>query len=231
MRSVKIKKTACSKKCKSFVVRQIIQYVSSSSHGVREAILFFIACALIVIFGSLDDHEAISLYLEKLQTLSDHKISIEQKLMVSDFYCANRVRHPTKALRHATRKNFNSKKKKLKTEWELEYKLKWPKIFSYSQMQISKAIVSENKDYEAHHIVPINAGGVNVWWNISPLTSENHGYLHKSIEEKACFSHDLVQQKILRLLLRIKCLLFSLYKKISPNNRLIIRQDSYVGQP
>ena len=72
-------------------------------------------------------------------------------------------------------------------------------------------MIVKESPYEAHHIVPINAGGINQWWNITPLSSKNHKLLHESIEEKACFSHDFIHQKVMRFILRIQMLFNSIF--------------------
>jgi hypothetical protein len=59
-------------------------------------------------------------------------------------------------------------------------------------------------EFEAHHVIPIHAGGINESRNISPLTSQNHYLLHESLEEKACFSHDFIRRIIIRFILKIQ---------------------------
>lgn len=170
-------------------------------------ILFIIS----VFTFSIDDQDAIIMYLNKLQEFSDHKISKDQKLWVQNFYLKNTSRHPLQEARHSVRKEFNSKKHKLKLEWEVRHKLKWPqvKITKKRNSKTFENITSVKSsavilDYEAHHIIPINAGGINIWCNISPLTNKNHHLLHESMEEKACFSHDWLHRKFLRFILKLQ---------------------------
>lgn len=74
--------------------------------------------------------------------------------------------------------------------------------------------VIKEVSYEAHHIIPINAGGINIWWNITPLSPRNHAILHGSIEEKACFSHDFINKAFMRFLLRLQDMFLSIFENI-----------------
>jgi hypothetical protein len=71
---------------------------------------------------------------------------------------------------------FNSRKHKLEHDWNAHHSLQWP--------------TEKSRRCQAHHIVPICAGGLNQWWNLSPMTNENHKKLHASTEEHACFSRN-----------------------------------------
>ncbi len=165
----------------------------------------FVVFIISVFTFTVNDQEAIVLYLNKLQSLSDHKIQKEQKSLVTNFYLNNRNRDPLKEERHKIRAEFNKQKSKLKLKWETQYKLKWP------QVKFTKKTNIAISDYEAHHILPINAGGVNQYWNISPLTSKNHKLLHSSIEERSCFSHDFLHKKFMRFILRLQTIFFDYF--------------------
>lgn len=158
------------------------------------AVFFGIVFPLLVVFTGIDDKTAINLYINELQILSEHRIKREQKLRVTAFYCKNPDKKPSLKRRRKVRRKFESQKRKIKQEWEGKYSKKWPVMSSTIKTQA----------YEAHHIIPINAGGVNAWWNISPLHSKKHTILHESVEEKACFSHNIIQKKLMRFILRVK---------------------------
>ncbi len=165
------------------------------------------------LFLGIDDQEAINLYVQRLQTLSEHKIQIEQIIPLKKFYLRNKNRHPAKESRSQTRKEFNKRKKLLKREWQMRYNMVWPNLI------LTKKGRAKSFSFEAHHIIPINAGGVNRWWNITPLTPRNHKLLHSSKEEKACFSHDFLEQRYYRFILKIKLKLDDvLSKKITGRN-------------
>lgn len=177
----------------------IIKYFSASNHKIF--ILWLLATFfLAILYGGTSDYESMNLYLQKLQALSEHRLLKNQKSLVLNFYLHNQNRHPPKYLRHEIRNNFNKHKLYLKQKWSDKYKITWPNSLTVRN-RITKTVA-----LEAHHIIPINAGGINKWWNISPLKSANHKLLHNSIEEHACFSHNLFYQKCLRLVLKLKVL-------------------------
>ena len=174
---------------------------------IESMILLFFGI-LSCLFIGIDDQESIDLYIQKLQTLSEHKIFIEQTEPLKKFYLRNENRHPEKEHRHLVRKEFNKQKNSLKQEWETRYSMIWPTL------TLTKKGIAKKFSFEAHHIIPINAGGINQWWNITPLSPRNHKLLHSSMEEKACFSHDFFEQKYYRFILKIK----TIYQKNFENN-------------
>lgn len=176
---------------------------------IESTILLFFGI-LSCLFIGIDDRESIDLYIQKLQTLSEHKILIEQTTSLKNFYLKNYNRHPEKKHRHKIRKEFNQKKSILKKEWESKYRMIWPTLI------LTKKGIVKKFSFEAHHIVPINAGGINRWWNITPLSPRNHKLLHSSVEEKACFSHDFFEQKYYRFILKIRIVYQNGIKDIKP---------------
>ena len=160
-------------------------------------------------FFGIDDQAAINFYVLKLQNLSEHKLHTEQVVPLKIFYLQNNNRHPVKNSRHKVRKEFNRLKPSLKREWETRYRMVWPNLL------LTKKGIAKNFAFEAHHIIPINAGGINRWWNITPLSPKNHKLLHSSMEEKACFSHDFLEQKYCRLVLMIKLRFNDIFSKKS----------------
>ena len=163
-----------------------------------ESIVLLFFGVLSCLFIGIDDQESIDLYIQKLQTLSEHKILIEQTVPLKNFYLRNNNKHPEKEHRYQVRKEFNKQKNSLKQEWETRYSMIWPTL------TLTKKGIAKKFSFEAHHIIPINAGGINQWWNITPLSPQSHKLLHSSMEEKACFSHDFFEQKYYRFILKIK---------------------------
>ncbi|MBO7453990.1 MAG: HNH endonuclease [Alphaproteobacteria bacterium] len=185
------------------------------------SIFLMIFGAIICVFVGIDDGEAIDLYIQKLQSLSEHKIHVNQIMSIRNFYLHNNNRHPPKEHRHMTRHEFNKKKSELKQKWEAQYSMVWPKL------TITKKGTTKSFAFEAHHIIPINAGGVNHWWNITPLSPRGHKLLHSSTEEKACFSHNLLEQKYLRFVLKIEGLYKKNFKNYIPKSRFVPGQFSF----
>ncbi len=178
------------------------------------AIILVILGVISSFFLGIDDQEAIDLYVQKLQNLSEHKMKSEQIVPLKIFYLKNNNRHPIKDSRHNMRKEFEKQKSSLKKEWQTRYSMIWPTLV------LTKKGILKNFSFEAHHIVPINAGGINRWWNITPLSPRNHKILHSSMEEKACFSHDYWEQKYCRLVLKIKIKINNLFSKPITSQRI-----------
>ena len=182
----------------------ILRFLQRASFKTK---IIFIILAIIISFSGTNDKDSFELYIDKLQSMSIHKINNKQKNFLTTFYVQNDDKNPDQYHRHQTRKIFNQKRKLLKHEWEIEYLIKWPHIVS-----------EKTTTFEAHHIVPINAGGINMWWNISPLLPRNHKLIHDSIEEQACFSHNILKRQLLRFILRIKSLINPKFKKYTYQN-------------
>jgi hypothetical protein len=182
-------------------LKQIVFYFLRYNKKLTLTIIAILGILFVLIDG-VDDQKSIQLYLEKVQSLSEHRIDNKQKYLVTCYYLQNKNRHPNKEARHKIRNEFNSKKHKLKQEWCYKYKIKWPQEvnITYGNNTQKKAL----RDYEAHHLIPVNAGGINMVWNITPLSSKNHHLLHESLEEKACFSHDILHQRFMRFILQIE---------------------------
>jgi hypothetical protein len=183
-------------------IKNIIKLVLSFPRFKRKAVAVPTAFFIVVLsfFAGIDDRCAAQLYLQKLQSLSEYQIDNTQKYLVTDFYLHNKNRRPSSSRRHKTRAQFNSRKHKLKQEWSAHYSLQWPTEGSRPQ--------------QVHHIVPIYAGGVNQWWNLSPMTDENHKKLHASTEERACFSRNFIEQKTCRLILKFKEIYHEIIERI-----------------
>lgn len=203
-------------------------FLGTTTFNKCNALVFLGVLSAVVFFGGVDDEEAINMYIQELQTLSEHHIKRDQKRYVRRFYTSNKNRSPLRKERYEIRREFESKKRKLKSQWESRYSLKWPSLVkAQAQKEINRKtkcclqpIDSDNnvsvvreRAYEAHHIIPINAGGINSWWNITPLNPRNHAILHGSIEEKACFSHDFLHRTIMRFLLRLQSILQEIFGK------------------
>lgn len=88
------------------------------------------------------------------------------------------------------RKNFDTggKRRELIEEWERQVGISWPK---YTCKNCCRKNSNCNHHFlEAHHIVPLGYNGKNKWWNIFPLTKEEHtgrAGIHSSEEGQAWF--------------------------------------------
>jgi 5-methylcytosine-specific restriction endonuclease McrA len=141
-----------------------------------------------IFYNGIDDKASFNLYLRKLRNLSEYTLDSTQKYLVIHYYGQNYNKHPNKIRRNRVRAEFNTHKRQLQSKWSAHYAKPWP----------------SKKHFHMHHIVPINAGGPNAWWNVTPLSEDNHRELHASLEEHAAFSHNAMEKKSCRLLLKIR---------------------------
>lgn len=79
-------------------------------------------------------------------------------------------------------------KQQLIEEWESKTKLSWPTYECEDCCRTKKSCIYHY--FEAHHVIPLGYNGANEWWNIFPLTIEQHTGstgIHASEEAKAWF--------------------------------------------
>jgi 5-methylcytosine-specific restriction endonuclease McrA len=73
-------------------------------------------------------------------------------------------------------------------QWEINTGVSWPK---YNCKDCCRKKGScYHRYFEAHHVIPLGYNGANEWWNIFPLTIEQHTGstgIHASKEAKTCF--------------------------------------------
>lgn len=142
-------------------------------------------------FSEIDEAEAFAQYLNKLKLLltnfKDEKIvlSDEQVRRVTEFFKNNTNRIVFSSQIKVVRQEYNDQKLDLQKEWSEQCGVEWP----------------NSNVTTLHHIVPINSGGVNVWWNSIPMFIGDHKVLHSTPEEKACFSHKDFEKKCCRIFL------------------------------
>jgi len=70
------------------------------------------------------------------------------------------------------RKDFEKIKVKLRKEWEVNTGKKWPKY----EKAIGNKKIGDN--YDAHHLIQVDHGGPNTWWNIHPANIGEHSEIH-----------------------------------------------------
>lgn len=93
-------------------------------------------------------------------------------------------------LYHERRHAFDREgvKYKLIKEWESNTGASWPKYGCKACCRIKGSCYHHY--FEAHHVIPLGYNGTNAWWNIFPLTVEQHTGstgIHASEEAKAWF--------------------------------------------
>ncbi len=68
----------------------------------------------------------------------------------------------------SARKAFTKDRSKILSAWSKSTGKPWPISKTTLQTQKGKAISKAGQEYQPHHIVPLEYGGANAWWNIVP---------------------------------------------------------------
>lgn len=82
----------------------------------------------------------------------------------------------------------NGGRNSLITQWQQELGISWP-TYSCENCCRKNSNCNHNR-LEAHHVIPLGYNGKNEWWNIFPLTQQEHtgkNGIHSSEEAKAWF--------------------------------------------
>lgn len=87
---------------------------------------------------------------------------------------------PQETLKH--RKEFNSVKNKLISEWKNNTGQTWPRYTEVVYDKNGEIARNVGDYYDAHHIIENNYNGNHEWWNITPakFPDEHQGGLHRS---------------------------------------------------
>lgn len=76
---------------------------------------------------------------------------------------------------------FEQRRNGLIRQWEDEYKRPWP---TYPEAVPSPSGANKPRRelgdvYNGHHIIPLEQGGTNDWWNLIPLHVFDHADIHE----------------------------------------------------
>ena len=74
------------------------------------------------------------------------------------------------------RKSWKNNKDKLIKEWEQNTGQKWPK--HQIGEKVRGRIITTEQYYEGHHLIQLDHGGPNFWWNIHPMRDTDHIEVH-----------------------------------------------------
>ena len=66
------------------------------------------------------------------------------------------------------RKAFQDDRGKILSAWSKATGKPWPMTKTTLQTQKGKVVSKAGQEYQPHHIVPLEYGGANAWWNIVP---------------------------------------------------------------
>lgn len=108
-------------------------------------------------------------YFDDIEAQTGRQISTQQRGLVwKNLHSSPPQKISQQNLRNA-RDQFAIDKPRLIKQWEKEYGAKWPKE-------------PNGRNYDAHHIVELNVGGKNAWWNLTPAKNgvEHQGGIHRA---------------------------------------------------
>lgn len=132
-------------------------------------------------------------YLQDIETQTNRKISDEQRNLLINYISNSNIQNLPKSITDERRKEFNKKKKSLLTEWGNHYNTSWTK---YTENLISKTsgkiLRKVGNNYEAHHIIELDYGGENSWYNLHPATF----YEHQNIHRKGSIGNKLFSENV-----------------------------------
>ena len=107
-------------------------------------------------------------YLLDVEKMTDHDISELQRHKLMRYVNTNPPKKIQKKFRKQAKKKFTKIKYHLIREWEEHTGYVWPK-YPHDVITQSGIVVREKGSYyDAHHILEIQVGGPNHWWNIHP---------------------------------------------------------------
>jgi len=119
---------------------------------------------------TIEARQKMDLYIRDMEQLTKRKIHSEQKKLIKEYVNKNKVYRVDVDEHSKKRRQFNSRKKKLRREWELKTGEEWPK-YKENVYVNGKIWRTKGQYYDAHHIIEISFGGPNVWYNLFPAAS------------------------------------------------------------
>ena len=118
-------------------------------------------------------------YVQEIETLTKQKMP---ELQITELSKALRetefAKLPTE-VSDKLRDVWKNQRNNLIAEWERNTGSTWP-VFKKAGEVHNGEILKNDMRYEGHHIIQLNHGGPNAWWNLAPLHNLDHIKLHSS---------------------------------------------------
>jgi hypothetical protein len=115
-------------------------------------------------------------YVKEVESITGRKVPGKQVAELKDAIKGKDFKKLDQGQYNAHRKEWDSKRDFLRKEWERETGQKWPKYKEFVYKDGKQEV--KNRPYDAHHVVKVDHGGPNTWWNIHPATPKEHGVIH-----------------------------------------------------
>ena len=119
---------------------------------------------------TLEIREKIDLYLTDIENITKRTMTEQQKRLLKGYVNNNRVYRISTEEHDRKRRQFHSKKKALRREWEKQTQQVWPK-YKEDVYVNGKVYRMKGQYYDAHHVVEISFDGPNEWYNLFPAAS------------------------------------------------------------
>lgn len=121
-------------------------------------------------------------YLNDIEETSRRTISQAQEDKLQDFYVNGDVRQLNQRQLNQRHQAFTAyMKKTLRKEWKENTGLSWPTYQKTVLCKVDGQKVCRQKKwyYDMHHVIPQSHNGPHKWWNVFPLTMNQHNSIHK----------------------------------------------------
>ena len=119
-------------------------------------------------------------YIDEVEKITKRKLTRKQKNLLEKTLSENDFCKLDKESWELAVKEFRSKKSSLILEWENMTDQEWPR-YTEDVINGKNIVVRKAGDlYDAHHIIELNAGGPNEWWNLHPakFPDEHQSKIH-----------------------------------------------------
>lgn len=115
-------------------------------------------------------------YIKEVEDITGRKVAGKQVNELKQAIQGKEFRKLTKTEYDLHRKEWDTKRDALRVEWEKNTGQKWP-TYAVSTVKDGK-IETKPRPYDAHHIIKVDHGGTNEWWNIHPAHPTEHKIVH-----------------------------------------------------
>lgn len=121
-------------------------------------------------------------YFKEIEKITQRIIPENQNKLLVEWLGANIIRNLNSKETKQQRVEFNSKRREIIKEWEINTDQKWPK-YKNPVIIKGKIVRQKGQNYDAHHIVELSWNGPNIWWNMHPAAypNEHQNGIHKGI--------------------------------------------------
>ena len=132
-------------------------------------------------------------YARQIESLTKSKVPDIQIKELKNALQAKEFGKVDKATHDKLRKAWKNPERKeaLRKQWEQKTGQKWP-IYKKKGEIYRGDPLKNDMYYEGHHIIQLNHGGPNEWWNLRPMHPDAHDIIHS----KKGMAYEIFTKKI-----------------------------------